>query len=174
MVDHSGPNLYKPHDTPGGALNQLTLSPPERRIPNHVQQIVGKTSDEKPCLIGCEAMATCFVPPEGVLPLFYPVFDLSPSIVNRNDLVRFKIRVGHNKSGTGEEFTHMPFNFTDNPSRYIPTRRPVMKFDHPYLCPALWGTTDGPLQVRLDERFEAVVGGDANEAGDAHLFAEFV
>jgi hypothetical protein len=46
-----------------------------------------QTSDEKPCLIGCEAMATRPVPSEGVLSLFYPVFNLSPTIVDPEQLV---------------------------------------------------------------------------------------
>ena len=146
MVDHSGPNLYKPPDD--RVYGRLDALAPERRIPDHVEQIIGKTSDEKPCLIGCKPMATRLVPSEGVLSLFYPVFNLSPTIVDRNYLVRFKIRVGHNKSDTREEFTHMPFYFTDNPSGLIPALCPVMELDHPHLYAALWGTTDGPLQVR--------------------------
>ncbi|MGA2223703.1 MAG: hypothetical protein ABSH41_04580 [Syntrophobacteraceae bacterium] len=63
------------------------------------------------------------VPSEGVLSLFYPVFDLSTAIVNRDYFVCFKIRVGHDKPDTGEEFTHMPFEFTDNPSGSIPFLR---------------------------------------------------
>jgi hypothetical protein len=43
------------------------------------------------------------VPSQGVLPLFYPVFNSSPTIVDRDYLFRFKIRVGHNKSDTREK-----------------------------------------------------------------------
>ena len=49
-----------------------------------------------------------------------------------------------------------------------------MKLDHPHLYAGLWGTAAGPLQVRLDVPFEAVVGGNANEAGDPVLFAVLV
>ena len=82
MVDHSGSNLYKPPDD--RVYGWLDALAPERRIPDHVEQVIGKTSDEKPCLIGCKAMAARLVPSEGVLPLFYPVFDLSPPIVDRD------------------------------------------------------------------------------------------
>jgi hypothetical protein len=34
--------------------------------------------------------------------------------------VRLEMRVGHNETNTREEFTHMPFYLTDNPSRLIP------------------------------------------------------
>ena len=172
MIDHPGPNLYQPpDDRVHGRLDTLA---PERYIADHVEQVIGKTSDEKPCLIRSKSMAARLVPSEGVLSLFYPVFNLSTTIVNRNYLVCFKVRVGHNKSDTREELTNMPFYFTDNPSGSVPFLRLVMKLDHPYLNATLWRTTDGSLQVRLDEPLEAVVGGDANEVGDALLFAEFV
>ena len=106
-----------------------------------MEQVIRKTSDEKPCLIGCEPMATCFVPAEGVLSFFDPVFNLSTAIVNRNYSLRFEMRVGHNKSNAGEEFTHMPFDFTDNPSGFIPFLSLVMKLYHPYLYAAFWRTT---------------------------------
>ena len=35
-------------------------------------------------MIGCEAMATRFVPSEGVFTLLDPVFDFSPTVVSRN------------------------------------------------------------------------------------------
>ena len=114
MIDHFDPNPYKPPDY--RVYGRLDALAPECRIPNHVEQIAGKTSDWKPCLIGCEAMATSFVPSEGLLALFYPVFELSPTVVNRNHLVRFEIRIGHNKTDTREELTNMAFGLTDNPS----------------------------------------------------------
>jgi len=131
MVDHPGPNLYQPLDY--RVYGRLDALAPECRIPNHVQQIVGKASDEKPCLIGCESVATRFVPSKGILSLFYPIFDLSPSIVDRNYLFCCYAGVSHNKSDTGEKFTHVPFDFTDNPSRFILFLRLVMKLNPPYL-----------------------------------------
>jgi hypothetical protein len=47
-----------------------------------------------------------------------------------------------------------------------------MKLDHPYLNAALWRTTCGPLQVRLDEIFQAVVGLKTDEVSDPLLFAK--
>jgi len=82
MVHHPGPNLYNPPDD--RVYGRSDALPPESRITDHVEQIVGKTSDQKPCLICCKPMATCFVPPEGILALFYPVFNLGTAIVNRN------------------------------------------------------------------------------------------
>ena len=172
MVDHPGPNLYKPPDD--RVYGRLDALAPERRIPDHVEQIVGKTSDEKPCLIGCKPMATRLVPSEGVLPLFYPVFNLSTTIVNRNYLVRFKIRVGHDKSDTGEEFTHVPFDFTDNPSRFIPFLRLVTQLDHPHLHSALWGTAGSASRSVEYATLEAAVTGKPDEAGDAPAFAKLI
>ena len=103
MVDHSGPNLYKlPYYRVYEWLDALA---PERRIPDHVERIAGKTSDEKPCLIGCKTMAARFVPSKRVFPLLYPVFDLSPTIVGRDGLFCFMFRVGHHKSDSRQEFT---------------------------------------------------------------------
>jgi hypothetical protein len=55
------------------------------------------------------------VPSDAVLSLFYPVLSLSPTVVDRANLLCFKIRVGHNKSDTWEKFTHVPFYFTEQP-----------------------------------------------------------
>ena len=82
MIHHLGPNLHKPLDE--RVYGRLDTLAPECRIPNHVEQIVGKTSDKKPCLIGCKPMATRLVPPECVLPLFDQVFNLSSTIVARD------------------------------------------------------------------------------------------
>ena len=88
--------------------------------------------------------------------------------------MRFEIRIGHNKTDTREELTNMPFDLTNNPSGLIPTLRLVMELYYPHLYPALWGTTDGALQVRQDATLETVVAGNANEVGDPLLFAELV
>ena len=155
-------------------MDGLTLLPPERGITDHVEQVIGETSDKEPCLIRCKAMAARFVPSEGVFPLLYPVFDLSPPIVDRDYSFCFKVRVGHNESDTREEFTHMPFYLADNPSGFIPFLRLVMKLDHLHLYAALWRTTDGALQVRQDVPLQAVVAGKPDEVSDPLLFAEFV
>ena len=68
----------------------------------------------------------------------------------------------------------MPFYFTNNASGLIPTFSLVMELDDPHLYPALWGTTDGALQVGLDVLFEAAVAGKPDEVGDATVFAELV
>ena len=149
MVDHSGPNLY---ETPDDRVYRWPDAlPPEGRIPDHVEQIIGKTSDEKPCLVRCKSMAARFVPSESVFSFLYPVFDLSPPIVDRDYSFCFKVRVGHNKSDTRKEFTHMPFDLTDNPSGFIPFLRLVMELDHPNLYASLWRATGWSLQVRQDD-----------------------
>ncbi len=75
VVHHPGANLDElPDDRVYRRLDALAT---ECRIPNHVQQIAGNTSGEKSGLIGCKPMTTRFVPSEGILPLFYPVFNLS-------------------------------------------------------------------------------------------------
>jgi hypothetical protein len=104
-----------------------------------VKQVIRKTSDEEPCLIGCEAMAARFVPPESVFSFLYPVFDLSPPIVDRDYSFCFHVRVGHDESDAREEFPDMPFYFADNPSGLIPFLSLVMKLDHFYLNATLWG-----------------------------------
>ncbi len=119
-------------------------------------------------------MATRLVPSEGVLPFLYPVFNLSTTIVSRNYLVFFKIRVGRNESGTREELTRVPFYFTDHPSGFIPAICLIMELDRTHLYPALWGTTDRAFQVTLDVLFKAVVGGDADEVSNPVLFAVLV
>ena len=172
MVHHPGPNLHKPSDD--RVYGRLDSLAPECRIPNHVEQIVGKTSDEKPGLIGCKAMATRLVPSEGVLPLFYPVSNLGTTIVDRNYFMRLEIRVDHNKSDTGEEFTHVPLDFTDNPSRFIPFLRLVTQLDHPSLYPALWGTAGSASRSVEYAALEAAVAGKPDEVGDATVFAELV
>jgi hypothetical protein len=139
-----------------------------------VEQVVGQASDEKPCLIRCKPMATRLVPSEGIFPFFYPVFNLGTAIVNRNYPFRFKMRVGHDKSAAGEEFTRMPFYFTDHPSRLIPFLRLVIKLDYLNLYATRWGSTCGPLQVRLDELLEAVIAGKTDEVGNPLLFAKLV
>ena len=68
----------------------------------------------------------------------------------------------------------MPFYLTDNPSGLIPFLRLVRKLDHPYLNAALWRTTCGPLQVRLDKLLEAVVARKTDEVSDPLRFAELV
>jgi len=137
MVDHSGPDLHQPPDD--RIYGRLDALAPKCRISDHVQQVVGKTSDEKPCLIRSKSMAARLVPSECVLSFFYPVLNLSPTIVDRDHLFRFKIRVGNNKSDTRKEFAHMPFYFTDNPSGLIPFVRLVMKLDHLHLDAARLG-----------------------------------
>ena len=60
MVDHPGPNLHNPPDDRiYGRLNSLA---PERRIPDHVEQVIGEASDKESCLIRREAMAARLVP----------------------------------------------------------------------------------------------------------------
>ena len=68
MIDHPGPNLDEPPDD--RVYGRLDALAPERGTSNHVEQIVGETSDEKPCLIGCEPMATRLVPSEVLFPSF--------------------------------------------------------------------------------------------------------
>ena len=128
-----------------------------------MEQILGKTSDEKPCLIDCEAMAARLIPSEGVLPLLYPVFNLGTTIVDRNYSVRLKIRVGQDKSDTREDLSHMPFYFTDNPSGLVQAFCPLLEFNHLHLYPACGRTTDMPFQVRSDELLEAAVAGKPDE-----------
>ena len=172
VVDHPGSNLHKPpNDRINGRLDALA---PERRIPNHVEQIVGQTSDEKPCLICCKPMAARFVPSKRIFPLLYPVLDLSPPIVDRDYSLCFHVRVGYNKSDTGEEFPNMPFDLADNPSGLIPFLGLVLELDHLDLYAALWRATGGPLQVRQDDLLQAVVGRKTNEISDSLLFAKLV
>ena len=99
---------------------------------------------------------------------------LRSQIVNGNYFVRLKIRVGHDKSDTGEESTHVPFDFTDNPSRFIPFLRLVTQLDHPSLYPALWGTAGSASRSVEYAALEAAVAGKPDEVGDATVFAELV
>ncbi len=144
MVDHPGSNLDKPPDyRVYGWPDALS---PERSVTDHMEQVIRQTSDEEPCLICCKPMTTCLVPSQGILSFFDPVFNLGTTIVNPNYLVRLKIRVCHNESDTRKEFTHVPFDFTDDPSGIIPYLRLVLELDHPDLYAALWRATGGPLQ----------------------------
>jgi hypothetical protein len=86
MVNHPGTYFYKPLDE--RVYGRFDALAPECRIPNQVEQIVGKTPDKKPCLICCKPMATRLVPSQGILSLFYAVFNLSTAIENRNYLER--------------------------------------------------------------------------------------
>src|SRR5208283_4650560 len=160
MVDHPGSYLY---ETPDYRVYRWPDAlPPECTVADHMEQIIGETSEEKPRLIGCETMTACLIPAKGVLPLFYPVLNLGAAIVCRDHLFSLRIRVGHNETDTREEFTHMPFDFTDNPSGFIPSLRLVMELDHPNLYPALCWTTDRALQMGCDELLEAAVAGKPN------------
>jgi len=172
MVNYFCANLNKPSDD--RVDGWLDAFAPECHVPNHVEQIAGKTSDKKPCLIGCEAMATGFVPSQGVLPLFYPVFDLSPTIVDRDYLLCFKFRVGHNKSDTWEKFTHMPFDLADNPSGLVPALCPVLDSITLTCMPLSGRTTHGPFHVRSDQPFQATFAGNPNEVSDAMVFAKLI
>ena len=98
------------------------------------------------------------VPSEGVLPLFYPVFDLSPPVVDLDYSLRFHVRVGHDKSDTREKFVHMPFDFADNPSGSILALRLVTELDHLHLHPS-FGGRGGTLQMGFNQLLEAVVAG---------------
>jgi hypothetical protein len=90
------PQPYKPlNHRVDGWLRALA---PKRRSPDHVEQIEGKMSCEKPFLIGCEAPVTRFVPSQALLPLFCPVFNLGPTIVDRDYRLCYKSCVGQNKS----------------------------------------------------------------------------
>lgn len=49
------------------------------------------------------------------------------------------VGVGHNKSDSREEFAHVPFYFTDNPSELIPAHRlfvsaAILNFVSPEFC----------------------------------------
>jgi hypothetical protein len=116
----------------------------------------------------------CFVPSEGIVSLFYSIFDLSPSIVDRNYLFCFYAGVGHNKSDTRKESTNMPLDLADNPSGLIPTFRPILEFDHLDLQPAFRRTTDGASRSVEYVPLEIVVGGDADEIADSVLFTKLV
>ena len=119
-------------------------------------------------------MTTRLVPSQGILSLFDPVFNLGTTIVDRNYFMRLKIRACHNESDTRKEFTHVPFDFTDDPSGIIPSLRLVLELDHPDLYAALWRATGGPLQVRQDDLLQAVVGRKTDEISDSLLFAKLV
>jgi hypothetical protein len=86
MADHFRPNLYKPLDDQ--VYGWSDALPPERRIPGHLEQVIRKASDEKPCLIRCKLM---LCPMSAFVPSFYAVFNLGTTIVNRNYIMRFKI-----------------------------------------------------------------------------------
>ena len=149
MVDHPGSDLYKPHYYRlYGRLDVLT---PERRIPDHMEQVIGEASDEEPCLIGCKAMTACLIPAEGVLSLLYPVLDLRPTIVGRNYRVWFYVRVGHDESDAREQFADVPFDFANNPPGLIPFLCLVMELYYLHLHAVIWGTTNGACQVRQDD-----------------------
>jgi hypothetical protein len=172
MIDDSGPNFYQPPDYRFyGWLDALT---PERRVPDHVEEVIGHASDKKSCLICREAMAARLVPSERVLPLLDPVFNFGTTIVDLDYLFRFDVRVGYDESDTGKEFAHMPFYLTDNPSGLVPFLGLIIKLDHPYQSAALWRTTCGPLQVRLDELLQDVVAGKTDEVSDPLLFAKLI
>jgi len=47
-----------------------------------MKEIVRQKSHLQPGLVGLKAMATCFVPAQGVLALLDPVFYLCPAIVD--------------------------------------------------------------------------------------------
>ena len=115
-----------------------------------------------------------FVPSKRVFPLLYPVFDLSPPIVDRDYSLCFHVRVGYNKSDTGEEFPNMPFDLTDNSSGLIPFLGLVQELDHLDLYAALSRATGGALQVRQDDLLQAVVGRKTDEISDSLLFAKLV
>ena len=68
----------------------------------------------------------------------------------------------------------MPFYLTDYPSGLVPFPRLVIKLDHPNLNAALWRTTRGTVQMRLDELLQAVVAGKPDEVGDAATFAKLL
>ena len=111
MVDHPGSYLY---ETPDYRVYRWPDAlPPECTVADHIEQIIGETSEEKPRLIGCEAMTACLIPAKGVLPLFYPLLNPGAAIACRDHLFSLKIRVGHYKSDTGEKFTHMPIGLAE-------------------------------------------------------------
>ena len=46
-----------------------------------------------PGLVRLETLATGFVPAQGILALFNPVFDLGPAIINLNNLARRQLEL---------------------------------------------------------------------------------
>lgn len=148
MVDHIGSYLQKsPDDRLYGRLDAIA---PKCAVPGHLEQIAGKTSDQKLCPIQCKSMAPHLVRSKGIFSLFDPVFDLGPP-VDRDYPLCLHLRVGHNQTNSKEEFTHMPFNFANNPSGYTPFLYLVVKLDHLNLCAALSKTIGGSLRGLINE-----------------------
>ena len=114
------------------------------------------------------------VPSECVLPFFYVVFNLCTAIANRNYLVCFKVRVGHNKSDTRKKFSYVPLYLTNNLPGLIPALRLVIKLDHPNLYPALWWTTDSASRSVEYAPLQTVVAGKPDEVSDPLLFAKLL
>jgi len=148
MIDHFGPNLYKPRYDPvyGGS----DLFAPECRISNQVKQIVGKTSDEKPGLVGCKAMTAGLVPSEGVFPLFYPVFNLGTTVVGLAHSFGLQPGVGYDESDPWEKLSRMPLHLADDPAGPVPGLRLILKIDKLDLHTLLGRPPHWTLQMWLD------------------------
>ena len=65
-------------------------------------------------------MATRFVPPQTVLALLDPVFNVASAVVYLDHLVCRKPGIGHNEIVPGERFTKMPLDFSDYTPRLGP------------------------------------------------------
>jgi hypothetical protein len=51
-------------------------------LPEQMREIARQQPHLQPGLVGLKAMATRFIPTQGVLALLYPVFQLCPAIVD--------------------------------------------------------------------------------------------
>ena len=67
-----------------------------------MEKIVGDHAHLEPGLVRLETPAARLVPPQRILALFDPVFDLCPAVVDLHHLRRLEPGVGHDEPNPGE------------------------------------------------------------------------
>jgi hypothetical protein len=95
-------------------------------------------------------------------------------LTQERDIPDHMEQIAGKTSDTREEFTNVPFYFTNSSSGLIPALSLIMELDHPHLYAGLWGTTGSASRSVEYVPFQAAVAGNPNEAGDATVFAKLV
>ena len=119
-------------------------------------------------------MATGFVPTQGVLPFLDPVFHIPSTILDLGHLAGQEPGVGDQKADPGEKLAPMPLDLGHYPARPAPTLRLVAEINDLDLDAVLGRSAYRTTEVRRHQPIQVLVAQQANEIGEALLFAIFV
>ncbi len=100
MIRNSGAHFDKALDQPvHGTFHFFT---PYIELADHVQEVVGQNPHLETGLVGLEPLATGFVPTQGVLAFFDPVFHIPPAVIDLDHFTGRQPGVGDHKADPRE------------------------------------------------------------------------